>query len=69
GQALTMGDSAMEEDRILELLGEPSLETHFDEEELEETQLEHVCMEKEKGKMVYMIDGEEMESLDVNHFE
>ncbi|KAH9307474.1 hypothetical protein KI387_035385, partial [Taxus chinensis] len=26
-------------------------------------------MEKEKGKMVYVIDGEEMESLDANHTE
>ncbi|KAH9292824.1 hypothetical protein KI387_041999, partial [Taxus chinensis] len=64
-----MGDSAMEEDRILELLGEPGLEPCFDEEESEEMQLECTCMEKEKGKMVYVIDGEEMESLDVNHTE
>lgn len=26
-------------------------------------------MEKEKGKMVYVIDGKEMESLDANHTE
>ncbi|KAH9313623.1 hypothetical protein KI387_022250, partial [Taxus chinensis] len=51
------------------ILGEPSLETCFDEEEIEETELECVCMEKDKGKMVYVIDGEEMESLDVNHSE
>lgn len=59
----------MAEDRILDLLIEPGLEPHFDEEESEDMQLEHTCMEKEKGKMVYMIDGEDMESLDVNHIE
>ncbi|KAH9298441.1 hypothetical protein KI387_030123, partial [Taxus chinensis] len=42
---------------------------HFKEEaeEVEELQLEHMCLEKEKRKLVYVIDGEEVESLDVNH--
>ncbi|KAH9308998.1 hypothetical protein KI387_036909, partial [Taxus chinensis] len=56
-------------DRILELLGEIGLEACFNEEELEETQLERAFMEKEKGKMVYVIDGEEVDNLDVNHTE
>ncbi|KAH9296893.1 hypothetical protein KI387_028575, partial [Taxus chinensis] len=56
-------------DRILELLDEIGLETHFDEEESEETHLEHACEENEKGNMVYVIDVEEMKSLDVNHSE
>ncbi|KAH9313601.1 hypothetical protein KI387_022228, partial [Taxus chinensis] len=39
----------------------------FDEDESDEIQLECACIEKEKGKMVYVIDGEEMENLDINH--
>ncbi|KAH9287494.1 hypothetical protein KI387_031611, partial [Taxus chinensis] len=66
-KCLNMGDSAMVEDRILELLGEPVLEVYFDEEELEEIQLECACMDIEKGELVYVIDGEEVEHLDVNH--
>ncbi|KAH9298003.1 hypothetical protein KI387_029685, partial [Taxus chinensis] len=68
-KCLTMGDSAMAEDRLLELLGEPGLEACFKEEveEAEEIQLENVWLENEKGKLVYVINGEEAESLDVNH--
>ncbi|KAH9313360.1 hypothetical protein KI387_028395, partial [Taxus chinensis] len=68
-KSLTMGDSVMAEDILLELLGEPYLETHLNEEELEEIKLERAYMEKEKGKMVYIIDREEMETLDVNYSE
>ncbi|KAH9301160.1 hypothetical protein KI387_012743, partial [Taxus chinensis] len=66
---LTMEDSAMVEDRLLELLGGPSLEVHFEEEaeEAEEIKIECACLENEKGKLVYVIDGEEIESLDVDH--
>ncbi|KAH9312231.1 hypothetical protein KI387_027266, partial [Taxus chinensis] len=38
--------------------------------EIEETkvsQLERPCLEKEKRKLVYVIDGEELESLNVIH--
>ncbi|KAH9308753.1 hypothetical protein KI387_036664, partial [Taxus chinensis] len=47
----------------------PGLEARFEEEvdEIEELQLECACLEKEKGKLVYVIDGEESESLDVIH--
>ncbi|KAH9296728.1 hypothetical protein KI387_044756, partial [Taxus chinensis] len=62
-----MGDSARVEDIILELFREPELEVRFDEEELEEVQLDCTCMEKEKVKLVYMIDGEEVEILEFNH--
>ncbi|KAH9326142.1 hypothetical protein KI387_006320, partial [Taxus chinensis] len=54
-------------DIVLELLGEPGLEAHFNEEDSKEVQLECACMEKEKGKLVYLIDGEEVEKLDVKH--
>ena len=59
----------MIEDRLLELLGEPGLEVHFEEEvvEIEELSLEHMCLKNEKGMLVYVIDGEESESLDVIH--
>ncbi|KAH9310437.1 hypothetical protein KI387_025472, partial [Taxus chinensis] len=52
-KCLTMGDSAMAKDRLLELLGGPSLEARFEEEaeEAEEIQLERMCLEKEKGKL------------------
>ncbi|KAH9301326.1 hypothetical protein KI387_012909, partial [Taxus chinensis] len=53
--------------RLLELLGETYLETCLNKEESEEIQLECTYMEKEKGKMVYVIDGEEIESLHINH--
>ncbi|KAH9296158.1 hypothetical protein KI387_039746, partial [Taxus chinensis] len=67
-KCLTMQDSARMEDRLLELLGEPVLEAHFEEEEEEEElHLEHACSEKEKGKLVYVIDGEYLEILDVSH--
>ncbi|KAH9287579.1 hypothetical protein KI387_031696, partial [Taxus chinensis] len=65
---LTMGDSSRIEDRLLELLGELGLGVHFEEiEEIEESQLECTCLEKEKGKLVYVIDGDEPESLNVIH--
>ncbi|KAH9310453.1 hypothetical protein KI387_025488, partial [Taxus chinensis] len=62
-----MGDSVMEKDRILDLLGESSLEEHSDEEESNEIQLEHTCTKKEKGNMVCVMNGKEMENWDVNH--
>ncbi|KAH9316231.1 hypothetical protein KI387_024858, partial [Taxus chinensis] len=39
----------------------------FEEEEPEDIQFERVCAKKEKGKMVYVVDGEEMENLNVDH--
>lgn len=68
-KCLTMGDSAMTEDRLLELLGELGLGACFEEEveETEELKLECVCLKKEKGKLVYVIDGEESDSFDVSH--
>ncbi|KAH9312234.1 hypothetical protein KI387_027269, partial [Taxus chinensis] len=62
-----MGDSAMLEEMLLELLGEPSLGEHFEEEEIEEDLFEQAYVKRDKGKLVYVIDGEEAESLDVNH--
>ncbi|KAH9330126.1 hypothetical protein KI387_002234 [Taxus chinensis] len=59
----------MVEDRLLELLGGLGLEARFKEEveETEELQLENACLEKEKGKLVYVFDGEQEEILDVSH--
>lgn len=45
---VTMRDSAMIEYRILYLLGDPSLEMHFDEDESEDIQLDRTYIEKEK---------------------
>ncbi|KAH9322553.1 hypothetical protein KI387_017192, partial [Taxus chinensis] len=48
---------------------EPSVVVCFEEvEEIEELQIERTCLEKEKGKLVYVIDGEESEILDVSHY-
>ncbi|KAH9323985.1 hypothetical protein KI387_043926, partial [Taxus chinensis] len=46
------------------------LEVHFDEvDETSPKLLEHDCLEKEIGNMVYMIDDEEVEKLDIDHSE
>ncbi|KAH9288218.1 hypothetical protein KI387_032335, partial [Taxus chinensis] len=45
----------------------PDLEVRFDVEEPEELQLECTYMEKDKGKLVYVINGKEVENLDANH--
>ncbi|KAH9303725.1 hypothetical protein KI387_008129, partial [Taxus chinensis] len=66
-KSLIIGDNAKVEDRLLELLGKPYVETCLNEEESEEVHLEHACIEKEKVKIVYVINGEEMETLDLNH--
>ncbi|KAH9311782.1 hypothetical protein KI387_026817, partial [Taxus chinensis] len=66
---LTLGDYAMVKDQILDFIGEPSLEACFKEGKIEEVQFECACLEKEKGKLVYLIDDEEVENLDVNHIE
>ncbi|KAH9292669.1 hypothetical protein KI387_042147, partial [Taxus chinensis] len=69
-KCLTLGDSAKDEDLILYFLGEPDLEACFEEgEEIDEVQFEHTYLEKEKGKMVYLIEDEEIENLDVDHTE
>ncbi|KAH9327923.1 hypothetical protein KI387_000031, partial [Taxus chinensis] len=64
---LTMGDSAMAEDKVMDLLGELGLEARFHEEESKEVQLECAYIEKEKGNLVYVINGEDVENLNVNH--
>ncbi|KAH9321902.1 hypothetical protein KI387_016541, partial [Taxus chinensis] len=39
----------------------------FEEEETNVEQLGNTCLKKEKGKMVYVIDDEEVENLYVEH--
>ncbi|KAH9317911.1 hypothetical protein KI387_019680, partial [Taxus chinensis] len=64
---LMMGDSAKAKEILLDMFGELDLEARFDEEETDEVQLGRTWLEKEKGKLVYMIDDEEVENLDVDH--
>ncbi|KAH9325360.1 hypothetical protein KI387_005538 [Taxus chinensis] len=65
---LTMGDSAKEEEHIQELFGETEFGACFEkEEEMDSILLERACLEKEKGKMVYIVDDEEVENLDIEH--
>lgn len=66
-KCLTMGDSAQDKELLQELLGESYLEDHFEEEETDAEQLGHAHLEKEKGNMVYIVDDEEVENLDVEH--
>ncbi|KAH9299875.1 hypothetical protein KI387_044098, partial [Taxus chinensis] len=66
-KCLTLGDYVMIEDRLVNLLGGPSLEAWFEEEVPEDMQFKSVCAKKDKGKMVYVIDGEEKESLNFDH--
>ncbi|KAH9313315.1 hypothetical protein KI387_028350, partial [Taxus chinensis] len=62
---IILGDSGKEEDLILELFSEPNSKARLDLEEIEEVDMGHSWKEKEKGKMVYMIDDEEVDNLDV----
>ncbi|KAH9300163.1 hypothetical protein KI387_011746, partial [Taxus chinensis] len=64
---LTMGDSGKIEELIQELFGEIEIGAHFLDEEDDIILLEHTSLEKDKGKMVYIIDEEEVEHLDVDH--
>ncbi|KAH9315426.1 hypothetical protein KI387_024053, partial [Taxus chinensis] len=64
---ITLGDYAMVEDRLVNLLSGPSLEVRFKEEEQEDIQFKHTCAKKDKGKMVYLVDGEEIENLNFDH--
>ncbi|KAH9306759.1 hypothetical protein KI387_011163, partial [Taxus chinensis] len=46
------------------------LEVHFDEvDDIDAKLLEHDFLEKEKEKMVYMVENEEVEKLDIDHSE
>ncbi|KAH9292986.1 hypothetical protein KI387_041829, partial [Taxus chinensis] len=48
---------------------DPNLEVFFKEgEETDEVQFEHAYLEKER-KMVYLIEDEDIENLDVDHTE
>ncbi|KAH9323025.1 hypothetical protein KI387_017664, partial [Taxus chinensis] len=38
-----------------------------EEEEIDSNLLERACLEKEKLKMVYLVDDEEVENLDIEH--
>ncbi|KAH9306720.1 hypothetical protein KI387_011124, partial [Taxus chinensis] len=62
-----MGDSAKYEELILDMFGELDLEACFEEEETDEEKIVHAYSEKEKGKLVYMIDDEEVENLYVDY--
>lgn len=42
---------------------------HCGEEETDVEQLDHAYLEREKGKMIYMVDDEEVENLDIEHTE
>ncbi|KAH9304556.1 hypothetical protein KI387_008960, partial [Taxus chinensis] len=67
-KCLNMGDSAKVEELIQELFGEIELGVRFDEEEETNSMLlQHAYFEKEKGKMVYIVDDAEVENMDVDH--
>ncbi|KAH9288436.1 hypothetical protein KI387_032553 [Taxus chinensis] len=48
---------------------ESDLVARFEEEEIDVEQLGRACLEREKGKMIYMVDDEEVENLDIEHTE
>ncbi|KAH9327891.1 hypothetical protein KI387_044383, partial [Taxus chinensis] len=63
-----MGDSAKAKELLQELLyKEESGACLDDEPKTDVTLLQHACLEKEKGKMVYFLDDKEVDNLDVNH--
>ncbi|KAH9290109.1 hypothetical protein KI387_034226, partial [Taxus chinensis] len=64
---LTMGDSGKVEELIQELFGETETGARFEDEEDDIILLEHASLEKDKGKLVYIIDDEEVENLEVDH--
>ncbi|KAH9331091.1 hypothetical protein KI387_003199, partial [Taxus chinensis] len=66
---LTLGYSAKDEELIHELLCESDLEACFEEEETNAEKLGCAYLEKEKGKMFYVIDDEEVDNLDAENIE
>ncbi|KAH9297986.1 hypothetical protein KI387_029668, partial [Taxus chinensis] len=63
-KCITLGNGAKVEELMLQLLGEPNSKVLLDAEEMEELQLGHTWKEKEKGKIVYLIDDEEVENFE-----
>ncbi|KAH9300254.1 hypothetical protein KI387_011837, partial [Taxus chinensis] len=66
---ITLGDSTKVEELMLELFREPNLKECLDLQVIEEVQMGHARKEKEKGKLVYMIDDKEVDNLDVSQTE
>ncbi|KAH9323778.1 hypothetical protein KI387_018417, partial [Taxus chinensis] len=54
---------------MLEILGEPDFETFLDLEEKNEEEMVHTWKGKEKSKLVYMIDDDEFDTLDIDQNE
>ncbi|KAH9298113.1 hypothetical protein KI387_029795, partial [Taxus chinensis] len=60
--------SAKAKEHIQELFGEVDFGARFEkEEEMDSILLECAFLEKEKGNMVYIMDDEEVENLDIEH--
>ncbi|KAH9313252.1 hypothetical protein KI387_028287, partial [Taxus chinensis] len=63
-----MGDSAKVEEIIREIFDEGDSGARFaGETETDATLVNCGFLEKEKGKMVYLVDDEEVENIDVDH--
>ncbi|KAH9298663.1 hypothetical protein KI387_030345, partial [Taxus chinensis] len=60
---ITLGNNAKAKEIMLELFGEVDLEVRLDLERTDEEEMVHTWKEKEKGKLVYMINDDEVDNL------
>ncbi|KAH9288450.1 hypothetical protein KI387_032567, partial [Taxus chinensis] len=64
---LTMGDNAKDDELLQIFLGKSDLLAQFKEEETYTKQLGNAFLKRKKGKMIYMVDVEEVENWEIEH--